>query len=825
MLTVLVPGQKSMLSSEGVNNLSESGGVLDSWPVIDAILDQALDLDPAHREDWVLAQLKHDPQALEHALQLLRALEQSPEFLEATADLHPSPVAADTTGGRLGVWQIEGVLGQGGMGIVHAVTRVEGGFEQRGALKRILADGPIDAIRFATERQLLAELDHPGIARLLDGGVDQDGRPWMVMERIDGVPIDRWCRDQSLPLARRIALVIDLAEAVSAAHRMLVLHRDLKPGNVLVGKDGRPRVIDFGIAKRLNLSNRTEGALPLSAPYAAPELLTGTPPGPPVDVYGVAAVLYELACGVPPINLDGLPIALAVGRIVDQPPERLMARRAQVTLLSQASTALVEDLDAILARALRKEPADRYPSLDAFAEDLRRALDGRAVNARSGDKAYRLRRAVWRARWPIAASLALIVALSGGLIATLVQMREAEAARDRALAEEERGEAVRQSLYLVLAESADTAGADATSREVLDRATARITANFARDPAESARVLHALGELYFYLGDYEAAQTALQPLLSAPAAKIPAETLAAARYDMAQVRVRVGKTDEARALLGQAQDYWRQDPAKWSARLLDSRVVEAQLVRATDPAAAIALLRDALVQHNAMHGSDNRQAGVFHNNLGVTLQVSGDLEGAAEAFRKAQQVWQRTGLVETPDALNTANNLAAIETLSGRPDAAEPLFAQAVRVRRKLFGASGGTAALLSNHGKVLLQLGRVDQALAALTESAAMAETYTGTGSMGHVAALSGLADAQLAKPLPEALGTARRAVAAAAGGKTPPPAKAMALLSLARAEKAFGSRAAAVEALAQADAVIAVLGPAGARIAAAAKQVRSSL
>ncbi len=814
-----------MLSSEGVHGPIHKGADLADWPAVDAIFTKALEMEADQREDWVRNQLQHDPQALDHALKLLRALDQTPDFLEVALDDQQPPAEGEAAQGRLGVWQIEGVLGQGGMGVVHAVTRAEGGFEQRGALKQIRADGLIDVARFATERQLLAELDHPGIARLLDGGVDAQGRPWMVMERIDGVPIDRWCKERALPLARRIALVIELADAVSAAHRMLVLHRDLKPGNVLVCKDGRPRVIDFGIAKRLNLSAETEGALPLSAPYAAPELLTGTPPGPPVDVYGAAAVLYELACGTPPINLDGLPIALAIGRVIDQLPERLMARRAGTPVLAEAPAGLVKDLDAILARALRKEPADRYPSLDAFTEDLRCALDGRAVSARSGDKAYRLRRAVWRARWPIAASLALIVALSGGLIATLAQMREAEAARDRALAEEERGEAVRQSLYLVLAESADTAGADATSREVLDRATARITANFARDPAESARVLHALGELYFYLGDYEAAQTALQPLLSAPAAKIPAETLAAARYDMAQVRVRLGKTDEARALLAQAQDYWRQDPAKWSARLLDSRVVEAQLVRVTDPAAAIALLRDALVQHTAMHGADNRQAGVFHNNLGVTLQASGDLEGAADALRKAQRVWQRTGLIETPDALNTANNLAAIETLSGRPEAAEPLFAQAVQVRRKLFGASGGTAALLSNHGKVLLQLGRVDQALAALTESAAMAESYTGTGSMGHVAALSGLADAQLAKPLPEALGTARRAVAATAGGKTPPPAKAMALLSLARAEKAFGTRAAAVDALGQADAVIAALGPAGARIAAAAKQVRSSL
>lgn len=795
------------------------------WQAIEAALDKALEIAPELREAWIDTAFPGDADATATLRRLIAAIDDTADFLEpATQAWGATPVDSDATQ-QLGVWQIDGVLGAGGMGVVHAVHRVEGGFMQQGALKRIRADGHVDETRFSAERQLLAELDHPGIARLLDGGLDDDGRPWMVMERIDGVPIDQWCQQQALPLAARIRLVTELADAVRAAHRMLVLHRDLKPGNVLVGSDGRPRVIDFGIAKRLDLSGQTEGLLPLSAPYVAPELLTGRPPGPPVDVYGVAAILYELACGQPPIDLDGLPVALAIGRVIDQQPERLLAQRSAVPVLANAPLGLVADLDAILARALRKEPADRYASLDALADDLDRALDGKVVAARSGDRAYRLRRAAWRARWPIAASLAVILTLSGGLTATIIQMREAEAARDAALAEEARSEAVRQSLYLVLAESAETTGADATSREVLGRATARINAQFTRNPAESARVLHALGELYFYLGDYEAAQTALMPLLAAPASAIPGDTLAAAQYDLAQTQIRLGKMDEARGLLTRAQEWWQRAPAKWRARLIDSRLVEAQILRANDPAGAAQLLRTALAQHDAMHGPDNRQSGVFHNNLGVTLQTASDLEGAADAFRKAQLVWQRTGLTETPDALNTANNLAAIETLSGRPQAAEPLFAEALRIRRKLFGASGGTAALLNNHGKVLLQLGRIDEALTALAEAATMAESYAGEGSMGHVAALSGLADAQLAKALPAALPTARRAAEASASGKAPPPARAMALLSLARAEKVFGSRNAALAALGQAEDIVASLGPAGARLATAAQQLRKAL
>ncbi len=160
---------------------------------------------------------------------------------------------------------------------------------------------------------------------------------------------------------------------------MLVLHRDIKPGNVLVDASGRVRVIDFGIAKQLDISDRTEGVLPISAPYAAPELLTGEPAGPPCDVYGVGALLYELATGKPPIDLDGVPVALGIGRVLEREPKRLTALQAEAPQLSDAPSQLVSDLDAVLAKALRKEADARYPSLDALAEELRRVRDGRAV--------------------------------------------------------------------------------------------------------------------------------------------------------------------------------------------------------------------------------------------------------------------------------------------------------------------------------------------------------------------------------------------------------------------------------------------------------------
>lgn len=794
----------------------------EDWDVLDEIVDAAMALPADERQAFLETRLAADPEALRKATGILARLAEAEGFLEPAAGPAPQPAA---TPGQIGVWQVGAELGRGGMGVVYAAARVEGGFEQAGALKLMRGDGAIDLRRFEAERQLLARLEHPGIARLLDGGVSADGQPWMVMERVEGIPIDQWCAERGTALAGRIGLTLAVTEAVGAAHAMLVLHRDLKPGNVLVDAEGRVRVIDFGIAKQLDATDQTQEILPLSAPYAAPELLTGAPVGPPVDVYGAAAVLYELATGRPPVDLAGLPVALGIGRVLDTEPTRLMALRSDVPALAAAPGALVADLDAILAKALRKEAADRYPTIEAFAEDLRRACDGRPVAARAGDRAYRLRRLAWRARWPIAAGLAIVAALGAGLVSTEIQRREALAARDAALAEEQRSDAVRQSLYLLLGETVEAAGTDSNAREVLDQATRRIMAEFARDPGESARVLHAVGELHFYLGDYAAAKTALAPLIAADAAKVPGDVLAAARYDMAQAMVRLGEIEAAKPLLAKAQGFWQADTPKWRARLIDSRLVEAQILRGSDPAAAAAMLQAATREHAAMFGTANRQAGVFRNNLGVALLAAGDPEGAAAALRQAQAIWQATRLTDTPDALNTANNLAALEMLAGRPAAAEPLFAEAVRIRRQLFGTSAGTAALLSNHGKVLLQLGRAKEAEGLLAEAAAMSEQFAGAGSMQHVAALAGLAEARLALGSPDALALARQALAAAQLGKSPPPAKAMALLALAKAQKAGGDAAGARQSLAALEAMLPALGPAGARLAEAGKAVRAGL
>ncbi|MBY9067168.1 serine/threonine-protein kinase [Hyphomonas sp. WL0036] len=786
------------------------------WKRLSAFLDEVLDQPESARAAYIDQHTAGDAALQKAAHEMLRKMQESGDFLETP----PTLVAPETVleGQRFGAWQIEGLIGRGGMGAVYAVSRQEGGFEQRGALKRLPEGDAEDRWRFEAERQILARLDHPGLARIHDGGVDAGGQPWMVIERIDGGPIDEWCRAQNAGFAERVGKVLEVVDAVAFAHKALVLHRDLKPANVLIDASGRSRVIDFGIAKQMDISQRTENVLPLSAPYAAPELLTGDPVGPPCDVYGAGALLYELLAGRPPIDLDGLPVALGVGRILDTAPPALS--RQSSPILAEASASQTEDINAVLQKALRKPPGDRYPTLDALADDLRRVLQGAGVAARAGERGYRLRRQLWQWRWAVAATAAIMLSLAVGLVTTLWQRNEAIAARDAALAEEARGDAVRQSLYLLLSESAEAGGSDATGRDVLRRATARLQQQYISTPTKAAPVLHALGELYFYLGDYEEAISVLGPLvLNGEESGVPPETLASARYDLAQSLVRTGNLEEATSLLAEAQAFWQRDPVKWRMRLIDSRLVEAQILRATDPEAAARLLEQALADHIDLHGTDNRLAGIFQNNLGVSLQSIGDLDGARIAFNKAREAWIATGLTETPDALNTANNLAAIETLQGRPENAAPLFAEALTLRRQLFGPSAATAALMSNYGKVLMQLGRHAEARPLLDEASKMAERFSGAGSMLHVAALSGLSEAEL---VDTGEGEATAALAVQLAGENP-AARAMASIAYARTLAHAGRKEAAVAALAQAERDIPALGPAGARLQQAAGALRA--
>jgi len=337
---------------------------------------------------------------------------------------------------QIGPWRILDVLGEGGMGVVYLAERSDGAFDRQVALKLLrpgLDSGSFEA-RFLQERRTLAALEHPYIARLLDAGRAADGLPYFAMERVEGQPIDAWCQSHGLDVDARIALFLQVCEAVQYAHGRLIVHRDIKPSNVLVDTEGRVRLLDFGIAKLLDETG--EGALTraserlLTPQYAAPEQLLGHPVGVGADVYAMGMLLYLLLA-------DELPYRLAGTTAVEQ--HQLVCEREPPLPSTQATeparaAQLRGDLDLIVLAALRKEPARRYASVEALASDLRRWQQGLPITARPDTFGYRAQRFVRRNRMAVAAGALLILSLAGGLAASLWQAREAEAAR--ALAEQ-----------------------------------------------------------------------------------------------------------------------------------------------------------------------------------------------------------------------------------------------------------------------------------------------------------------------------------------------------------------------------------------------------
>lgn len=370
------------------------------WAEIDQLLDMALEREDGEREGAV-RRAASNSRIAEEVLALLTSAEASDgaAFLESAADpAEAAPLLP--AGSRLGAWKIVSSIGQGGMGEVYRAERGDGLYEQQAALK-LMKPLPVEYWPlFDDERRLLARLDHPGIARLLDGGLAPDGRPWMVMEYASGRSIDAWAQQRKSSPRDLVRQIIDVCAAIASAHTNLIVHCDLKPSNILVDDAGRSRVIDFGVAQITGLERR--GEMPLSLDYAAPELLSGAQATTASDIYSLGACLYALIAGKPPLHLSRDPMPVAVRRAIQEVPPPLSHQ-----LSRGARTGLVKDLDRILDRALAKRPDDRYRSIVSFCEDLDRALAGKAVGVRRSERGYVAARFLHQYRWPAIAASAL----------------------------------------------------------------------------------------------------------------------------------------------------------------------------------------------------------------------------------------------------------------------------------------------------------------------------------------------------------------------------------------------------------------------------------
>lgn len=452
------------------------------------------------------------------------------------ADLHSE---RDWVGRLLGPYRVVGQIGRGGMGAVFRAVRDDDQYHKEVAIKVVMrgVDNDLVRERFRSERQILATFDHPNIARLLDGGSADDGSPYLVMELVDGEPITVYARNR--PLAARLALFRQVCSAVSDAHRKLVVHRDIKPGNILVGRDGVPRLLDFGIAKILE-GGPGGGATGLvrgmmTPEYASPEQVRGEPITTASDVYSLGVVLYELVTGVRPHRLVGRNL-LDLARLHDAEP----AKPSAVIDPSwgpdwvKLRRRLRGDLDTIILKALRREPDRRYASVDQLAEDLERHLDGRPVLARPDTPAYRAGKFVRRHRAGVAAAAALTLAAAAASWNLAVQARRVARERDRAQ------EVSRFLIRLFRVSSPSEARGNAlTAREVLDEGVSRVRDDLSGRPDVRATLLQTLGTAYQRLGLSDPAAQLLQESLRLRSEIREGESLdvAAALHELAGVLV------------------------------------------------------------------------------------------------------------------------------------------------------------------------------------------------------------------------------------------------------------------------------------------------
>src|SRR5581483_5299981 len=362
----------------------------------DELLDALLDLPVEARADYLARRDHDDPVVLREVESLLRATQQCGDFLATPARLttahgsEPPPPEM-----RVGVWKLTRHIGRGGMGVVYEAVRAEGDFAQRVAIKLLRSEAIAELERFNVERQILARLEHTGIARLYDGGIAPDGRPYMVMELIAGEPITDYCARTRASLQERMRLFVQVCEAVAYAHRNLVVHRDLKPANILVTAEGQVKLLDFGVAKLLAVDHREltrTAAAPLTPASAAPEQLLGGPVTTATDVYTLGLLLFGLLTGNRPWSPAGEPIAHAMRIVLERPAPAPSTTAASLPDPPLPPRMLRGDLDAIVAKALRQEPAHRYETVDALKHDVERAVRGDAVAARSGARMYQLGR-------------------------------------------------------------------------------------------------------------------------------------------------------------------------------------------------------------------------------------------------------------------------------------------------------------------------------------------------------------------------------------------------------------------------------------------------
>jgi serine/threonine-protein kinase len=614
------------------------------------------------------------------------------------------------------------------MGVVFLAARADDQYRKRVAIKIIPtgADSPEAVRHFRRERQILASLDHPNIARLLDGGTTDDNRPYLVMEYIEGEAITRYCNRHEHTIADRLSLFQRVCEAVAHAHRNLVVHRDLKPGNILVTADGTPKLLDFGIASFVNpeLSGDTVDATrqALTPEYASPEQIQSGVVTTASDMYSLGVVLYELLTGKSPYRVRTSTAAELYRAVCEQEPDRpstalaraesgrprtratdshAEAEKTPTAPVTRHSRALRGDLDTILLKALRKEPSQRYLSVEALSDDIRLYLEGRPVKARRPTMIYRARKFVGRNWMATTAAAAAILLVLSSVVALAIQAQRLERERNKS----EQIAAFLKDLFNA-PNPTQSRGSTVTAREILDAGAARIETTLAGETR--ADLLSTLAEVYASLGLY------------ADAERLQREAL-----------------ELHRTLLGNAHEVTQQDVALLAFLLHESG-------RSQD---AVALAEPALAFQEEALGKDHQVTRRTKRALGTAYVRLGRLDEAEPILSDLVESETRLLGPDHEDTLRSLNNLAVLYHAQKRVDEALKLDERVLSLRRRRLGDDHPlTIGSINNVAFRYATLGRHDDARVLLREALTLAEKTFGTTHPGYGTVLHSLGEVELA-------------------------------------------------------------------------------
>jgi tetratricopeptide (TPR) repeat protein len=740
-----------------------------AWGVLSPLLDELLDADETRRA-LRLEELRQRAPAL--AQRLAHLLAAVPEihrasFLEGNAlDMAGVAPIVQRAGTTIGGYRLERQLGQGGMGSVWLAQRSDGRFEGKAAVKfldlALVARG--GAERFQREGNVLARLEHPNIARLLDAGLN-GSQPFLVLEYVDGEPIDRWCNDRSLGVQQRVRLMLDVSAAVAHAHQNLVLHRDLKPSNILVTPDGRVKLLDFGIAKLLGDAAGPVAATELTQvsgraftpDHAAPEQVQDGEVTTATDVYTLGVLMYLLLGGVHPTARSGDAPATRLRALVETDPPRLS------DAASQWRAELRGDLDNIVAKALKKAPAERYPTVDAFADDLRRYLDNRPIAARADSLGYRVVKLVRRHRLAAGATALALLALVGGVAGTTWQAVSAARERDRAIALVKRNETLLEFVTAMLTEAAQ-GNRPITVRELLSRSRTMVGSTGSGDAEIDAAVLRMLASFHLSLGDPAGAE----PLLADAGQRLlptsDAGLRAMIQCGIAYAAGMQGRQEQARAGFADAMPIASLEPVaeieclryrSYVAR--DNNDARATLA---DTQRALALLRES------GRATPLAEAGVLAD-LAYSHYLYGNTAEADRMFALAYDRYRALGRGDGLSVVTLLNNWGIASFAAGDPLRAFARYDEALRIASRLIAENELPVYLVSNRAIASAALARYDEAIAgferihrkavAAGNSSAVANTLAGLaaahrekGDPTRAAALLAEARALIGKPVP---------------------------------------------------------------------------